>query len=265
MKRKGYPGRSSYGNRYPYKKRRINGGYKKRYGRAFVPRTMGPFAQTETKYVDGALSAQAISEATTWVGSELDPNAPTQTLFAPEQGTQVYQRIGRKVSLFKLSIRGVITNTALSDQADVVSSPAVRIIVYMDKQTNGTQSQGEDVMALGDVADTNVADTTELAFSSFQNVKNFGRFRVLKDVIYRPRIVTAVTDGASTSSQNTSQIPFKLNIKFRKPVQVRFDLSSTSGSIADIVDNSFHMIGLKSGAGFASTITYVCRGYYKDA
>lgn len=247
---------------FAYKKRRTQTGVRKKQ---FVPRTMGPFSQTETKYHEAGLDATAISEATTWAGSELDPVAsPVNCLFAPEQGTGINQRIGRKVLLHKIAMRGLIDTAVLQDQADIVSSPAVRVIIYVDKQTNGVQSQGEDVMAVfnsGGYPSININS----AFACFQNVNNFGRFQVLKDVIYTPRIVTAGTDGTNTNSMNVSQIPFKINIKFPKPLEVRFDGTTNYGSVADIVNNSVHIIAIKSGTAFASTLSYVCRSYFRDS
>lgn len=247
----------------PYKKRRTMGQPR----RTFVPRTMGPFSQSESKYFESYKAATAISEAVTWAGSELDPvtsSGSQDTLFAPTIGTTAYSRVGRKVSLYKISMRGLISTTVLQDQADIVSSPAVRVIIYIDKQTNGLQAQGEDVMALWQPS-TAGTDTIESAFCSFQNPANFGRFQVLRDIIYRPRIVTSGTDGTGTTSQNVSQIPFKITIKFKKPLVIKFnEAQNISGSVADIVDNSLHIIALKSGTAFASTLSYICRGYFKD-
>jgi len=224
--------------------------------RQFVPRTMGALANSESKYFDLFLSATAISEATSWTGSELDP-AGYDTLCDPSEGADIDNRIGRKIAIYKIAIRGVIDTTALPDVADIVSAPAVRLILYMDKQTNGAQSLGTDVMAAPGAANL------PLKFSTFQNLNNLGRFRVLRDVVFQPRTVTAGTDGANTTSQNMQAIPFKMNVNFRTPVIMKFN-STNAGTIGDIVDNSFHLIGTKSNAAFASTISYQVRSYYKD-
>lgn len=265
MKRKTYYGRDAY-NKYPQKRLKTATGYRAYRARPSVARTRGPMIASESKYTDSGIDATAISEGTTWVGSELDPLAPANTLFAPPQGAGIDERIGRRVALYKLAIRGVISTTALQDQADIVSSPGVRIVVYVDKQTNGIQSQGEEVMALGSPASAfALTATQETAFNSFQNINNFGRFHVLKDKTYTPRIVTSGTDGASTTSQCVSQICFKMVIKFRKPLMIKFDGSTGSyGSVADIVDNSIHLIAVKSSTAFAHTLQYISRGYYKD-
>lgn len=223
--------------------------------RSFVPRTMGPFAQTESKYFDSFLDSTAIAEGIDWTGTELDPTS--LSLFTPIEGSDIDNRIGRKVSLYKLSLRGLISSSALSDQADILAVPFVRLILFMDMQTNGTQAQGEQVMSS--------PGTTSifLNVNTFQNPANFGRFRVLRDKTYKLGISTAQTDGTNTSSQAHPVVPFKMTVKFNTPIDIRFNATS-GGTIGDIVDNSFHLIGTKSSAAYASIIAYQCRGYYKD-
>lgn len=225
--------------------------------RQYIPRTLGPLAVSESKYYDAWLSNTVIvNTATSWAGTEVDPS-PRNTLFVPTEGSDINNRIGRKVSLYKLAVNGIITPTGVSDAADVDSSGAIRVILFQDMQTNGVQAQGEELMQ--------VSTSAELGVSAFQNPANFGRFRVLKDLILRPRLVTAVTDGTNTSSQNTSQIVFKMVVKFKKPVVVKFN-ATNAGTVGDIVDNSFHMLAMYSvpNPGITYSISYKSRGYYKD-
>lgn len=233
--------------------------------RQYVPRTLGPLAVSESKYFDSYLSSATISEQNNWQSSELDPTT-LNTLFCPTEGSDIDNRIGRKVSLYKLALRGVIRGSYAVGQANILTSPAFRIILYQDMQTNGVQSQGEELMAAPGTANTS------LAFSTFQNLSNLGRFKVLKDLVLRPRIVTAAVDtsnsgtGVNTSTQGYSDIIFKIVVKFKKPVVVKFN-ATNGGTIGDIVDNSFHLIGIKSNSAFGDqlgTMNYQCRGYYKD-
>lgn len=250
MKRK-----TPYGGFVPYKrplkKRRI---YNPR-PRSFVPRTMGPFANTENKYFDQYVSATAIAEGTSWANTTLDPTT-FNSLGTVQQGDDIGQRTGRRIEIYKIAIRGVIETAALTDQADVIASPAVRLIFVQDKQTNGVQLDGTDVMAAPSTA------TVPLTFCTFRSLATLGRFVIHKDIILRPRIVTVGTDGASTLSENVSQMPFKMNIKFRKPVQQHY--ADANSTVASMVDHSFHLLGTKSGTGFAHTISYQTRVYFKD-
>lgn len=231
--------------------------YRQRY---VVPRTMGPFAQSESKYFDSFLSADNVFETAGWADHELDP-ATLNTLFCPVEGSDIDNRIGRKVSVYKISIRAFLSADADVEETAMQESPSVRLILYMDTQTNGTQAQAEEVME-----DPGASIGT--TFCSFQNKANFGRFRVLKDKTYYMRDLTAMRDGATaatpvTASQSSGTVAFKMTHRFRNPIDIRFNATS-GGTIGDIVDNSFHLIGTKNNSDSTSRLTYVCRTYYKD-
>lgn len=108
------------------------------------------------------------------------------------------------------------------------------------------------------------AATTALTVSTFQSLSNLGRFRVLKDKMIKLGMPYAGTDGASTNSIIPGQnIPFKLNFKFKNPVFMRFN-ATNGGSVADIIDNSFHLIGSLSNTPWTASISYQCRTSYTD-
>lgn len=252
-KRKSYPGRNGNQRRY-YKARRTTTGRV----RTYVPRTMGPFSVSESKYFDSYKQASTILPELSWASTEHDP-ATLNTLFCPTEGADINNRIGRKVQVYKISMRGNIYSTPSQDDVDVFSSGGFRLILFQDKQTNGVQAQGEELMSSPGASDS------QLTFCTFQNPANFGRFKVLKDLILRPRITTASGDGTNTTSQNQSQIPFKITVKFKKPVIVKFN-ATNGGTVGDIVDNSFHIIAVNSFLSNTNTtiMSYQCRTYYKD-
>lgn len=224
--------------------------------RQFVPRTMGPFSVTESKYFDSFVNATAVPESTDWTGTEVDPAA--ESLFTPQEGSDIDNRIGRKVSVYKLAIRGYISQAIASDQADILANTLIRLILFIDTQTNGVQAQGENLMASPGAA------TQALTFCTFQNLQNLGRFRVLRDKVIRPTIEVAGTDGANTNSIQSNPVHFKMTVKFKKPIIVRFN-ATNGGTVGDIIDNSFHLLAQKSGSNFTHNISYQCRTYYKDA
>uniref|UniRef100_UPI004047F323 hypothetical protein n=1 Tax=Shewanella sp. TaxID=50422 RepID=UPI004047F323 len=230
-------------------------------GQVFVMRTPGGKGATETKYYDTTKALTAIPESTDWTGTEFDP-ATQSTLFCPVQGAQINNRIGRKVLLKKIRIRGVIRPNVFQDANDVVAPCAVRIIVYQDKQTNGAQAQGEDVMAAPATA------AAENAFCAFQSLGNLGRFRVWKDKTYVPRDGQTTTDGANTSSITAgAAIPFKYNLKLGKGIPVHFNSSNGGagdGDVGDIVDNSFHILIQASSTAWAYQCAYQARCVYTD-
>jgi hypothetical protein len=216
---------------------------------------MGAMVTTERKYFDTFLSNASITNAATWAGSELDPAAQS-TLFSPSEGSDIDNRVVRKNSVLAIKIRGWIKVPAQADQTALDTFGNVRLILYQDKQTNGVQSQGEQLMA-----DPGAA-TVSLCASTFQNLANFGRFRVLKDKIYRLPDPNSSYDGTNIEVGGFT-IPFKMNCRFRVPEVVRFN-GTNGGTVADVIDNSWHLIGLSTST-VAANIDYSCRVVYLDA
>lgn len=217
-----------------------------------VPRTRGPYASGETKYFDATITSTPIVADADWANTELDPVSSVDCLFAPAQGTAINQRIGNKVWVSKIRIRGVVSAAAQANQTAADLPPMIRIICYKDMQTNGTQAQGETIM-------TGQA-TGSQAVCAFQNIANFGRFRVLKDKTYHLTPPTMSYDGT-----NVEQSGEVLHFKWTLPVNcmVKFNATTTS-TIAAIVDNSFHVIANCQNTGMAPALSYVARTYYKD-
>lgn len=227
-----------------------------RLGFQTVPRSRGIYAAGEMKYFDSHLSGATVPEGNDWTSTELDP-ATLLTLFAPSEGPAINQRIGRKVNVHKISVKGMIVSSTLADQADPVASSPVRLVLVQDTQTNATQLSGEDVFAAPGAANS------ALVVSSFQSLAQSGRFKILKDKILIHPVPLCGTDGANTVSVSQNPIVFKFTYKFATPVVVRFN-ATNGGTIADIVDNSWHMLGTKGGTTFTSGISYAARTYYKE-
>lgn len=237
--------------------------FKKRRGNNFVPRTPGGAIISEMKYFDTERALVAITASTDWTATEFDPNTtqeatPVATplcLFAPKQGAGVNNRIGKSAKLFKIKIRGLINIVAQADQTGADSAALSRIILYQDMQTNIVQAQGEQVMTDPVTADAYVA------INSFQNIDNFGRFRILKDKFISLMNPNMTYDGTNVEQQGLTK-PFKITHTFKKPVEVRFN-STNGGTVADIVDNSFHVLATCTNATLVPNISYQARCSFK--
>lgn len=225
--------------------------------RRFAPEVVS--VTPERKYFDTTLANTAIPASADWTATEFDLVLPANTfnLCSPGPGTAINQRVGRKILVHAIKIRGVLNFTIVTAQTQVPASPTIRLVVFQDKQTNGAQAQGEQIMAAPGTA------AAQNAISSYQNLANFGRFQVLKDKVYRFNDGVAVNNASATTvSADYGSIPFKFNINFRKPVVVHFNATGTA-LVADIVDNSFHIIANADTAG--SGISYEARAVYTDA
>jgi len=239
---KKYPQRSSPANRPRYTTQR-----RPRPAATYYPsvaRTRGAAVQ-EKKYFDAAKALTAIPNG--WISSEVDPAG--DCLFYPTQGDGVANRNGRKATMLAMRIRGMIQAAPQSNQAATEQPTLIRIIVYQDMQSNGAQSQGEEVM-------TNTSSVFD-----FQNTANFGRFKVWKDKLLKIDETELVWDGTNVEQCGAIR-QFKMNIKFKKPIVVNF--KSNTGDVADIVDNSFHIIACTYNTAFAPQIIYNCRTVFLE-
>lgn len=222
----------------------------------YVPRVPGnPMALTERKYFDTELNNKTLSLLSSgWVNTECDP-AVLDNLFSPGIGTAFYQRVGRKVCLKSLRIHGYVEYPSVvnTGSASLDAPILIRIILYQDKQTNGVQSQGEDVIGSG---------SGNVAVAMFQNPQNFGRYRVLKDKKISLNITA--TNYVGTDTQMTGNLrSFNWNIRFRKPLIINFN-SQNTGNVADIVDNSFHIIAGVNRQDTDAKLYYKARAVFVD-
>lgn len=226
-----------------------------RQGYYAVPRTRGAIIETEWKYFDAGLEAKAIVAGTTWTGTEVDP-AILNTLCVPQKGAGINERIGRRVSVKKIKLRGDVGFIPQTLQPDTDNAIVIRIILFMDKQTNATQAKGEEVFA-----NPTTGQATNAPYS-WQSLKSFGRFRVLKDKMITFSNVNA-TGPPATIVQAGMKRPFKFTHTFRDCQQIHFN-DVNNGTVADIVDNSFHVLCIATNTLFVPTIRYESRCVYMD-
>lgn len=208
---------------------------------------------SERKYFDSEVSAVAlVVNATGWAGTEFDPTT-LNTLFAPTTGDDFNNRTGRKVQVLSLKIRGHINVPAQADQTAADNGLYIRMLLVQDKQTNSAQLNAEDVINSG---------AANVAMNMFQNPAFFGRFRVIKDKTIQINNMNMSFDGTNIEQAGFTRA-FKMNIKFQKPVIVHFN-ATNGGTVADIIDNSFHIIANSTSIQLAPTINYKCRTTFID-
>lgn len=246
--------------RFKYQKRNTKIRYSKpRYAskstprRGWVIRTYGnPMAITERKYFDTEYSAAIPALAASWAGGEADP-ATFLSLFQPARGTDYNQRIGRKVQLLSLKIRGHVTCTSQADQTAADPGSGCRVILVHDRQTNAAQLNAEDVISSG---------AGSQAINMFQNPAFFGRFRVMKDKRWILESPSMTYDGTNVE-QSGLQYNFEWIWKFRKPMYIHFN-GTDGGTIADTIDNTFHIIAGTNSASLVPVLAYKCRATFVD-
>lgn len=240
-----------------YKAPSYRGSHTPRY---FVSRTPGGNITSEIKYFDSQLVAGVIAAAgTTGAGCEADP-ATLNTLFAPTQGNDITNREARKAWVRKIAVKGYINCAAQVNQTAGDDGLVVRLALLCDKQTNSAQYNSEDLFLSGSGGDM---------INAFQNNAFFGRFQVYKDKYFHinPNMIT--WDGTNLEQQG-SIIKFKMSKNFitqraSKGLLVNFN-ATNGGTVADIIDNSFHMYAAVSTATgqMPVTLSYKVRTAFTD-
>lgn len=231
--------------------------------------------QGEMKYFDSALTSTNLAVVTTtWVaGTMKNPSttinlgaaavATPQCLFVPTVGSALNQRIGRSVNVYKLKVRGTLEQGSRSGAIGAGTADLgtkVRLLLVQDMQTNAAQMTGAAL--LNDATD---ATTT---IDSYQNPNNFGRFRVLKDKVFNfsnPNFTVGETAAGTFGSYQQGMVRFfKINYNFKVPVKVQFN-ATNGGTVADVVDNSFHIVaGVVSADNTNIALSYYARVAFKE-
>jgi len=166
-------------------------------------------------------------------------------------GPESYQRIGRRISMRSVSIKGYVNFSATSIQ------DSARIIIVYDEQPNA---------ALPVLADVFQNSNAGLATSnlSFLNLNNRDRFRILKDFKVLIPAVTVVA-GVLTNEVVPDPIRNSFNVDWDIPLS---GLETTynavnGGTVADITTGSLLIItfdGNNAGTvsfAFSSRLRYV--------
>lgn len=226
--------------------------------RVYVPRTPGGNIVADNHYFDlTKLNAAIPVVITSWSAAMFDPDSSSGGaiaslgLFQPVQGDDITRRQGRKCFLKKIRITGSFSIPSQATQTSLDTPAKVRIIVYCDKQTNGAQATGADLI--------NSGSTGAGAIHMFQNFANLGRFQVYKDKSYLignslPTVNN--TGGAGGIVQGSAKTNFKFTINVNKWVNFN---AGVTGTITDVVDNSFHVLAATDGVLVVPTLEYSSR------
>lgn len=200
---------------------------------------------SERKYFDSYNSTFLAQANANWDTTVKDP-ATLNTLFAPTTGNDISNREARNVYVHTIRIKGYLRISGDLSTVNLPKCPTVRIILVIDKQTNGTQMTGNNLMA----------SSTGDSILAFVNTANFGRFEILKDKMIQLDFPISAVSATNTSFPNTQRY-FKIKHTFKTPLRINFN-SNDGGTVADIVDNSFHIVAAKTEAPGVAMV-YNCR------
>lgn len=202
--------------------------YKKR--KTFVPgkdRQTGYYGRfsgvnAELKFHDGTIIATGV--ATT--GNITSP------LCIIAQGTTESQRIGRKCTVKAIYMKYAVKLPEVSVNLTPPPPDEVRVILYLDKQCNGTAATPGDILEQVDVR-------------GFRNLANSGRFVLLHDKMYTMNYQTQSFEGTTNYCASGKLL---VNHSFYKKVNIPIEYSGTNGVLTEMRSNNIGCL-LISNAG----------------
>jgi len=160
------------------------------------------------------------------------------------QGLTESTRVGRKICVRSIGWHFRLSIPPVQDAQGAPVSDIIRIILYIDKQTNGTAATVTDILQSAD-------------FQAFNNLANKGRFRTLMDRTYSMNYLAGI--GVV---QNQSYAAVQQHDTFYKRLTLPIEYSSTLGALAELRSNNIGVLTI-SEQGFGQLVSTL-RVRYSD-
>lgn len=179
-----------------------------------------------------------------------------QPLNAISQGTGAYNRIGQKILMKSLRVRGVVTNIATATQQ------TARVIIVYDRQCNTALPIWSDLILAVDKAATGTSNVLDGV-----NMGNRDRFIVLADEqMWLPAVTNTagvLTNVGTLNSTDKNPTMFNFDRFIRlKDLEAHFN-NVNGGTFADIQTGGMFMF-LASGADAQYSMAWSARLRYED-
>lgn len=203
----------------------------------------------EKKFYDTAKGSTAISTDYTMQGAEMDPSA-TSMISTPAQGDDASSRDGKQIVMDYVTIIGSVSIAPLETTVDPPGSIQVYLALVLDTQTNGAQMNSEDCFK-----NTNGAIATICCPQ--RNLLYGSRFKVLHEETVEMSTPTLTQNATNEFSTAGHSHLFKWFIPL-KAMKVNFN-AGTTASVANVVDNSLHIIAYANNATLQPYLAYNAR------
>lgn len=167
---------------------------------------------------------------------------PTGTIVASsvnliDEGTGEEQRIGRKYTIKKIAWRYQIRQPPVANATG--SSDTVRVILYLDKQCNGTAATAAMILEHDD-------------FQSFRLLENSARFTILMDRTYDIN-----SPGAAGNGTANDALPVVMNDTFYKDCNITIQANGPDGTLAEIRSNNIGVLLFGAGTGTCAFLSHL--------
>jgi len=240
---------SDYGSPANRVKRQRTAQRRRRSSRAFQNVQTGGFLGVEKKFYDTSLTAGPILAPTACAGCEYDPST-TSMISTPVQGDGEQNRDGKRIACSTVHIEGVINWPGDATDTDVASGSTVYVALVLDTQSNGAQMNSEDCFK-------NTSASAALAATPQRNLLFGPRFTVLKKKVFSFIPPGTWKNGANDFITPGKNQTFSWHVPLNGLV-INFN-AGTTASIANVIDNSLHMIAFSNNIVQAPTLSYNAR------
>ncbi len=147
------------------------------------------------------------------------------------QGTTESERLGRKITIRSINWRWDIVKIASTSPSN--GDEVVRVILYLDKQTNGATATTVGLLETDD-------------YQSFNNLANKSRFRILMDRTY---VLNALSGGGDGTVNDLYSMIISDSLYKKVSIPIEYDNSLTTGVITTVRSNNIGVLLLsKTGA-----------------
>lgn len=208
------------------------------------------FLGIEHKFYDTFHTDTTIVATTAAAGGEIDPTGAGINISAPAQGDKAINRDGKRIMVESVQISGECTVAKQDGESTGKNSPNIFIALVQDTQTNAATLDSEAVFV-------NPSASSDLGTHPLKNLLSGNRFITHKiwklDVPAAPMAAATVTDDLS---MNGITIPFDC---FKKLAMVVDFNGGTTADIANVVNNSLHMIAFVNDASWECVVRYNAR------
>lgn len=217
-----------------------------------------PSIKQEPKFLDMCYEPAALPNTLDFASAEVDPGAAANgcigCISCPAVGDSEQNRDGKKIVITQVEIKGTVLRTAESAQATPDNPSHGWIALVLDTQTNGVQLNSEDVFK----SINNVligAGSSKYSMRPFRNLLFGNRFRIIKMKAWQFNNYAISMNTAGTGCQSGFVKNFTMFKKLRLPVNMN---AGTTASVANVLDNSLHVIAWGSDAANL-TLSYQAR------
>lgn len=181
----------------------------------------------------------AVDDASIALGGVIQ-NSGTVNIIA--QGITETTRIGRKVTVRKILWKYTVT---LLGGSTVGSTEVIRVILYVDHQTNKATA------AAGDLIETDDYD-------AFRNLGNGARFTILHDKTHALNPHASAGNGSANDSAG-----FSIFDEVYKTVNIPLEFNAAAGALTEILTNNIGVL-LFSKNGAQAGFNSILRLRYSD-